>query len=272
VSSSRAVLEELARYQNAAPSNDVLVNLEVIHQPHLFWQGVLDARIERAVDEHGQDLKQSPGESGSTPPGVAWGRNGAVFMADLDYALGFSYGRQWPIRLRPGAKPAKTLRELTGTVSAHVEVGPEPLVSIDNVFQGAGRTYSAADGTILKVLSAARAENGQIQVRVEVLTATMLMLGGGPIRVGRRAVQPAPVFQGGDGSGMPLALLDRSGKPVPLMGTTAPQQGLGFGMPQELVLLFQPKEGQADATRLVYSGKRLVMLEIPFRLKDVPLP
>lgn len=270
--SSRAVLEELARYQNAVPTNDVQVNLEVIHQPHLAWHGLLEARVERAVDEHGQELKQPPVETNFAATNTAWARNGAVFVGDLDYALGTSYGRQWPIRLKPGPKPSKTLRELSGTISAQVEVGPEPLVTIDNVFQVGSRTHSAADGTMLKVLSATRAESGQIQVRVEVLTPTMIMVGGGPVRVGRRAAQAAPLFQGSDGSGMPLALLDRSGKPVPLLGTTVPQQALGFGIPQEIVLLFEPKAGQADAAKLVYSGKRMVVLEIPFSLKDVPLP
>ncbi len=44
------------------------------------------------------------------------------------------------------------------------------------------------------------------------------------------------------------------------------------GIAQAVHLTFQPREGQADPARLVYTGRRTVMVEIPFVLRDVPLP
>ncbi len=255
---------------------EVLFNLEVTPQPGLPWQGVLDVRVHRAVDEHGQELTQ-PAGTGATPylSEVAWARNGAVFFADTGLMEPSFANRVLPVRLQAGKKPAKTLREVEGVVTAQTEVGPEALITVDNVYQAAGRTWTAEDGTTLKIVDATRGDDGKVQVRAELQTAAVLQVGGVLVgRVGRRPVNgrgPANAREV-EAAALPLTLLDGAGQRVPLQSVKSAQDVNGFGMPHELVLTFEPKAGQADAVKLIYTGKRTVLLDIPFTLKEVPLP
>ena len=44
------------------------------------------------------------------------------------------------------------------------------------------------------------------------------------------------------------------------------------GAAQEIELTYRPEEGQNAPARFVYSGRRVVLVEVPFTLKNVPLP
>ena len=46
----------------------------------------------------------------------------------------------------------------------------------------------------------------------------------------------------------------------------------GNNVQVEHVLTFQAKKGQADGAKLVYRASRTINLNVPFTLKDVPLP
>ena len=41
---------------------------------------------------------------------------------------------------------------------------------------------------------------------------------------------------------------------------------------QEMQLTFQPQKEQGEAVQLVLNGTRTVVIDVPFTLKDVPLP
>ena len=68
-----------------------------------------------------------------------------------------------------------------------------------------------------------------------------------------------------------LSLQDSKGKAFQLASTQESTQANGLDITQEFHLVFQSRQGLDQPARLVYSGHRLVTVEIPFTLKNVPL-
>jgi hypothetical protein len=71
-----------------------------------------------------------------------------------------------------------------------------------------------------------------------------------------------------------LTLVDEKGKNLPLVnaGITGRAAAAAGGPPvMEYELTFQPQKDQGDPAKLVFTGSRMVTIEIPFTLKDVPL-
>ena len=93
------------------------------------------------------------------------------------------------------------------------------------------------------------------------------------------AIAPAGriVVRGGwNGQGAAgLTLQDDKGAAIPQIGSQIQFQSTatpnGVVTTQMFVLTFQPEKGQ-EASKLVYLGRKMLSVEIPFTLKDVPLP
>jgi hypothetical protein len=92
----------------------------------------------------------------------------------------------------------------------------------------------------------------------------------GPIRV----QGGAPVFMAAING---LAVLDDKGNTLPVQ--MGPQQfrmvvqpGGGNVLAATYTMSCQPGQGQGEPARLVYLGRKRVTIDIPFTLKDVPLP
>ena len=255
------------------------VNLEITPQPSLPWHGVLDVRILHAVDEHGQELTQTPrAQTAQVIAEQLWARNGAVFVVNADGMEPVYANRVQTVDLQGGTKPVGTLTEVRGVILAQNEVGPEPLVTVENVLQSVGRVFSAGDGTRIQVLKAERTTGGQIVVAVEMHNqveedaALMFLAGAGRRRNGFSSGQDlmdmlAARWELVDSAGQRMA---RS-KAATFAHRGNPQQ-IVIGFPPQVEITFEPRAGQADASQLVYSGKRTVILQIPFILKNVPQP
>ena len=130
------------------------LNLVITPHPAVKWHRIVDVRIERAVDEFGQLLSQPPA---STQPNggndmifnqlggrvVIWSDSGEMPVVNT---------RQTAVRLKPGNKPSKMLKEVRGIVAAQVQTPSEPLISVDNILRAAGRSVKGDKGGSIKVL------------------------------------------------------------------------------------------------------------------------
>jgi len=67
-----------------------------------------------------------------------------------------------------------------------------------------------------------------------------------------------------------FSLLDAKGRSLEVV--KAITTGVRAGAAQEVELTYRPTEGQAGLARFVYTGRRSSLVEVPFMLKDVPLP
>jgi hypothetical protein len=264
-----------------ASEGEALCYLEVLPEPRMAWKGILDVQINKAVDEHGQALEPAPGNS-SVALDTAWqlgagnfiqARRNMLIAMDASGQAAINNQRQIPIRLKLADKPAKMLKELHGTIACQVQT-TEPLASVENILKAAGHSVKTKAGGSLKVLESTREDSGLIRIRVQLdLPGQGLFLGQRGMRFNRRIM----VFNGnvvhpGTSTATGLALLDAKGNQLRLVNTEPQIVGNANGWCQEYRLTYQPLEGQGDPVKFVYTGPRIVTLEVPFTLKDVPLP
>jgi hypothetical protein len=261
----------------AAPADrrlgELAVGLEVSAEARLQWQRAVGLRVERAVDEHGQALEVLPVQLKAPAAPVAMRGsvtiNGTLIEppADDDPSA-----RLVPVRMRPGEKAASRLKELSGTITAQLRTAPEALVTVDDVLKASDRLVKGARGGAVRVVEARREEGGvALKVQVEPpprgvsdrpgavpLNATVIING-------RRVGGNEDLL-----SALNFALVDEKGRPFRTVKATS--TGRRVGDAEEYELTYQAEAGQGEAAKFVYTDRRTVLLDVPFVLKDVPLP
>jgi hypothetical protein len=271
---------------------ETYITLEIAPQPKMAWQGILDVRIDKAVDQAGQSLSyvlpaSGPGnefaqEMNAMGINAAWMMNGNVIVMNEDGSPVdmTSHQRQMPVRFKLAGKPSQVLKEIHGTVAAQVLTPHQPLITVENILKAQDRTVKGPERSYLKVLEVSRLDHGQIKLRIEVRPPPMGMNGlpmfGGGGRVfvqrfnGKMAVM---AMQDVDNNGVQsLTLQDAKGQNFQLVNIDETPAPNGNNGNQEYHLVFQSRPGLGEATKLAFSGRRMVTIEIPFTLKDVPLP
>ena len=179
--------------------------------------------------------------------------------------------RQVPVRLKRNKSDSRKLQELSGTITVRVQTPLQPLITAENVLTATGRTFRGPHGGSLKVLDIQRQPNKQIklQVRVEgpVWEFNQLpgcLIGGGLM------VQEA---NGAGADASQLSLQDARGQAYRLVKVdlreTLPNVS---GLVQEFSLTYRPQREQGEPARLVFNGTRTATVDIPFTLRNVPLP
>jgi len=68
-----------------------------------------------------------------------------------------------------------------------------------------------------------------------------------------------------------LALLDGKTNSIPAVATSLDLVANGNTTAQDIQLTYRPREEQTEIAKFVYSGRRTVVVEIPFTLNNVPL-
>jgi hypothetical protein len=258
-----------------AEGDEVAFLLEVTPQPKVVWHNVIDLRIDKAVDENGQDLAPSQERRNEWNPGAVL-VNG-VALWDAQSGRPIMPVRGLPVYLKSGEKVSTLLKEIKGIVAAQVETAPQALITVDDLFTSAGKTFLGEGGESLKVMEASRQVGGDVQVRLELTdsasaNAQWVMRRGimrlrrpGPIGVGRRGgllednvPPPNLLLQDANGHNFPLRNRDDLGI-------------RGNGLARDLTLTYCGGLSLGEPKKLVYSGRRTIIVEIPFTLKDVPL-
>jgi len=257
--------------------------LEVSPEPRMQWQGVLNVNVDRAIDNHGQTLTCQA----TTQPAMATGDliaqgiapNGIVIINGYPVNQGMSQ-RLVPVRLKSEKEPSRAVKELRGRITAQVQTAPQALVTIDNVLKSVDKSVDGPDGLTVKVLKAEKQASGAVSIKVQM---DMPNQGGmnvwgvnGRVFIKRRMIVNGNVVVSSelmDGGNSGLMLVDAKGKNFRLTNTQ--QEAMNFNgntFQQNLALTFQPQAGQAEPAQLLYKGPRTVIIDVPFVLKDVPLP
>jgi hypothetical protein len=260
-------------------TNERLVGLQVAAEPDVAWQGVLALHITRAVDDNGRRLPPTLPFYGSAT-NASDSPYGSVRMWD-------PYGgtvnvqpadpRNIPVRVRAGPG-VQRLKELEGLITAQVQTPPEALLRVEDVLRATGETVRGPHGGWLKVIDVSRDATGTVKVHGEIayppseegppawllnnfngrLGQVMFFAGpnGNPVEVPNLELQ--------DTRNLPFQRLEQAAMHVAAQAQTDPR-------PRDFRLTFQPRPGQTDPARLVYVGRRTLILEVPFTLKDVAL-
>lgn len=253
---------------------EVSLLLEVRPEPGMHWKQGADARIARAIDEQGQALAQQ------VPEAVAPVGGGIMVRRRVAVEPQVSMLRI-PVRLKLQDKPSKVLKELSGAVAAQVQTGPHPLITVDDVLKSTGKTFKGDKGGAMTLHEAKKLDNGQYKLRVQIEAPPQEnnnAIGG----IGNVQVQAIQVqIVGGNGRiGIPanlaatqnLILEDAKGQKLPYTVNASKVMINNNFVTHEYTLTYQPQNDQGDPAKLIYSGSRTATIDVPFSLKDVPLP
>jgi hypothetical protein len=269
------------------------VSLEVAPEPKVQLQRVIAVQVERALDDQGQLLSAALPEADP----------GAVAIPVMVWG-----GRYYQMVtcLKKGAKAAKSLKELKGTVQAEVLTAVQPILTVENVLNAAGKTVKGTEGGFIKILEVNKTTEGtKIRCTMELppssipgsdSPAPVMAVPAVPIMPIRPALPgavpppgavpaPAPgqipgIFRlaapalpargmGSAGSG--LTLLDDKNTPLPV-SQSIQVRATDQGLVTEYILTVPPGKDRGQPAKLVFSGQKNITMDIPFVLKEVRLP
>jgi hypothetical protein len=267
------------------------IHFQVSAEPRVQnFQLMGDVQIDKAVDDQGQQLSVPMEPMPVANPAVE--RLGGLRVQTYynPYSPQGLFHRYTSVRLKRGEKPAKTLKELSGHLTAQMLSPLEPVITVENVLKAGGKKVEGKGGT-LTVQSVEKQADGTYRVQFHMQLApgfiqapfqgpvapALAMPPNGPAVGG---IQPLPA--GGrlirrpvhfNTHGLP-ALVDAKGKVYQL--TQNPQRiyraNFGGGLSQDVTMIFRAHEGQGEPARLVLQGQRNISVQIPFRLENVSLP
>jgi hypothetical protein len=262
----------------------VVLNLDVTPLGGLKWDDTTTIRIHKAEDETGRPItvshriktQQAGGYYGEDVVflgggQMAWvgGWDGEIHPVNPNGRLN---PRIVPVTLKTDDRSITALRVLEGAVVGEITLTNQTLATVPNLPKAAGRTVQAGDMTITvgehKVLPDGRV---QMKVRVESPNQWAMQRFGGGRRPGGRtgptdgglAVANGAVLRFADGDGKSLA--------SPMMrGSNISDDGITQSYDYDLE--FRKRDGYGVPATMTVVGNKAMAVEVPFRLKNVPLP
>jgi hypothetical protein len=260
---------------------EILLALEITPEPKLRWLKTVGVRVEKALDDQGQNLKQVPPAAGAPAglpgafgggPGGAGGFPGGP-LPGAGMVVGGAVndqGRLTPLHLKKGAQATTSLKELSGSITAEVLLEPKPLITVTDFLQSGGKTIKGTNGGSIKIVAINQTGTGQVSVHFELDPPEGAALAGTPISISHSAEGIVlSNINAPDSPHQVLTLQDDKGNFLPLISV-----GIGSnpGKGTRYTLACQPQQGQGEPAKLVFAVSKSITLSVPFTLKNMPLP
>src|SRR5262249_30663034 len=284
--------------------------LDVDPVPTVDVQEIIGVEVRRAVaeDRRALALTYPPREGNPFLSDGPWGGQVVIINGDLVVdGMSGQAGPYFPVTLKAGGKRPRQLAELHGAVEARIIARPAPVLTVTDVFgKGKGQTFRA-EGVTCQVTAAnpngellqtptlvpalpravGTAQSPEPPVATHVQTAAfavrLVSTDGSSeilnlpvqlkgklrpfIRLNRRtnwgSTPHSPEFQVRDGEGKPIQILATRVVESTTDGTTA--------IHEVKLTIEKPAKG-LDGMSFTVATRRPVIVEMPFVLKDVPLP
>src|SRR6266849_10685287 len=180
--------------------------------------------------------------------------------------------KQLPLRLQ-NVKDVKKLKEIHGFVAAEILTPMQPLMTIEDILNAAGKIVEGESGGSMKVMEIKREEKGQVVIHVIVEKPTtnssnmdMNAMAFGRVRMWRGGFAPQPENEV-DSVGRTLSLVDEKGQAFKLSAVQSKPVDPEVGTTMEYTLTYQPPTGAPKPVKLTYIGQRLTTIDVPFVLK-----
>lgn len=241
-----------ASFGGAKVDGQRTLHLDVTPLPSLKWEGVTSVSLTRVIDDAGR-----AGGAGYDPPPapVVVPTGGHTEFRVIEPAPPSRPNpRVVAVPVRPGSPTARRLAVLEGVVHGEVTASAAPLAT---VAAEAGRAASGPGGALV-VLAA----GGEARVRLTVPSPWPRL---------RRAQPTGPLWPDAAtpvGAGFALRAFDRNGKELtPTTDITPVVTDDGIEKTVTWTRRYPAPPARFEAT-----GSRVVRVEVPFRLTDVPLP
>jgi hypothetical protein len=265
-----------AGQQSGAPVNkpdgETLLTVEISPEPKLGMQRVLSVQVDKVLDDKGNELPLPMPYIGNLVDSNAMLGIGAGMVRNIDWGNpDQNLSKRVPIRFH-APKGVSKLKELRGRVSMEVLTPLQPVVTVEDVLNAAGKTVNGKTGETVTVAEIDRNKEGEITIRLTVQRSA----------ADEAAAMAGPLFlanvkevsfedTSGDASvaAKIFSLVDESSKAFKL---TAAQPRPTEGGEMEYTLTFRPPTAGAKPSKLIYLAQRPTIIDVPFTLKDVPFP
>jgi hypothetical protein len=261
-------------------NKQIAMQMEVKPEARLEVTQFIGLRIERVLDDAGHNVRHTGDYIDAGFPQNMYGDVVFMGMDDFGQMPSNTSLRNIPISFVVGNKGVQSLRELSGTICARVRTAPEPFVTVDNLAKAVGRTSKGPDGSEIKIAECKRDTDGLCQVKIELKTplnsqmdeqmAQMANLGLMQLRRGVQVEQPNIQLNKNDPNSVPFKVLNAKGEVMELV-TGNLQVLANNDSARVFTLVYKPTNKDDEPTKLEYIGRREVLVEVPFTLKDVQL-
>lgn len=268
-------------------SGEVTVTLDVTPAPALSWQGLVGVDVRRAVDDRGVSLDPSlVGRSGANNV-ILYGEDMGIAVQQLQgnvviWDAGGPPGgpqpsdpRHVPVSLLVKDSSPKMLKHLDGVITAQVQTPPQALLTVENLLTAATKDEIRGGAYQLQIVERKTSKGGYVQLRFKLVAPAQFDFIDIPVKRGGVARPFIRIDGGYIGGGQPnLSLTGPDGKPVVNHSLTVLEQSFnGENQTFEyLLVLFLGDKKAENSVKMVLTGRKSVFVEIPFALKDVPLP
>jgi len=250
------------------PLTHVTLNVDV--EPRFKWSRLVSVRIDHAIDARGQKMVQPALFVGEEHHPTHW--DGIMVGWDGMAPAAHGNTRQGKIELRRGETISTTIKEMRGKLSAEVETPPTPLLTVSDILKAGGQTVQGVDGSSVRILEM-EPNADQYRLKIEVKLPPpppqphLAMWG---VIQQESPVGGSVTLTGPEAEQKGLALYDAQGQPF-LLATGSSQEPHKPNAPFTYTLFYQPRKEQGPPARFVLSGRRTVVLDVPFVLKNVPM-
>jgi hypothetical protein len=265
-------------------AGEVVLNLDVTPLPGVRWDDVTAVRIHRAEDETGRPVTVShrtepPADPFQLHEGIFLGGPGQVVVWNGDMAFAQQSAgarpnpRVVPVALKTDDRAIRTLTVFEGVVVGSVTIPNQPLATIEGLAKAAGVTAHAPGDLRVAVLSHQPQAGGDLVIKVRYDNPNPWTAQ----RLARRPFAPPMAGMGwmesgpGRTGGPQAQFFDTAGQRVaPTQTRTVGAGDDGFRQTSEVEYTFSKAKPAPD--RLIVIGDRPATVEIPFKLRNVPLP
>lgn len=276
----RAVPTRERKPDHPAGSDEATLFLDIDPAPDLIVREIVGVEVRKAVAADGRALAAAYPPDGAVAalgfPGRLIGNRVVIVNGDLVMDDGGPANELHSVTLKTGGKPVRELAELHGLVAARVLTPAEPVLTVPHVARP-GKREVVAGGTVVQIKDVSAPIGDRVVIQVVLTTrgdATEDVLNL-PVRVKGQVRQFIRINRDRrTAAGAPdLRLVNPAGDRVPgvSLQTTATMFD-GTTTTRDLSLIFdKPAKGLEDLS-LVLMARRPVLVEMPFVLKDVPVP
>lgn len=260
------------KYDDA--KGELTLHLDADPAPTLDLLEVVGIEIRHAAAEDGRALASAYPPAEAADPTQAFLQQKFVVLED-GLMQPPTADTHVPVVLKTGGLRPKALRELSGVVVARVLTPPEPVLTVERLLDAKGLTVTG-ENHALTVVAIDDVPDGRVAVRVRQTTPMAREEVNFAVAVRGRAQnfirltrEETRVAVGSDG----FQLLDPDGKALDGVTTqvTATQSD-GVRSTTEVLIRFPRPADKTLPLGLTFSARRSALVELPFTLKDVPVP
>ena len=267
-----------AKHRVYLGTGDVLFHFDVAPMPGYHWQSVAGVRITKVVDDSNRlgaagTNREPNGFFSEMFEGVVFAGGGGVVMGwdgeMPNRPTAYPNPRIVPVPIKLGSLSARKLKLLEGSVVCEISVPNQPLITIDNIGTALGNGVEGLRGLKMTVLDTKpSAKGGKAVLKVQVdqppawLNNRFNAWGGGGMMMGLEdsiSLPPTHVVKGFDAAGKPVrmnVLTNSETNTDEFTQSTTTQYSCPDGLPVKIVL----------------TGAKPVLVEVPFKMENVQLP